>query len=302
MSRLGARYAAEYGAYLAVSSLIRAVPHTAARTLGRWMGELAHLLDRRHRAVALANVAAAFPDQPPAECRRLVRACFRHFGATMSDNLSVVRFDAAALCHRLSISGWEHLTRAEAAGRGVFLLTAHIGNFEMLAHPVALYRGPAHIIARPADNPRLDRALRRLRERFGNVTIPRRGAGRATMRVLARGGRVFILSDQRVQPKEGIELPFLGRPAVTSTLAARLSLRCGSPAVPMFCYPAPGGRFTIEVQPPIYPEGSGREAVTSLTSRYVEVTEAEIRRRPEMWLWMHDRWRQRPQPGAAGGR
>lgn len=291
------RHLLEYGAYRAFHGLVRALPHRAARPLGRVLGSLGHRLDGRHRRVALANVRAAFPELERAAARRLVRDCFRHYGAVICDNLSVTRFAPEDLCRRLSLSGWEHLLAAEAEGRGVFLLTAHLGNFEMLAHPIALYRGPAHVIARPADNPWLERAIRALRERFGNISVPRRGAGRATLAALRAGARVFILADQRVAPNEGIELPFLGRPATTSTLTARLSLRCGSPAVPIFCFPEPHGRFRIEVHPAIHPAGSGPAAVAELTRRYVEIVERQIRRQPETWLWMHDRWRQRPGNG-----
>ena len=167
----------------------------------------------------------------------------------------------------------------------------------MLGDPVSLYRGPSHAISRPADNPYLDRKTRWLRERFGVITVDRRGAGRKALRALANGERVWILADQRVHPREGIALPFFGRPATTSTLAARLALRFTTPAVPIFCYPEPRGRFRIVVRPAIHPEGSGREAAASLTARYVAATEAEIRRAPELWLWMHDRWRQRRRPG-----
>jgi KDO2-lipid IV(A) lauroyltransferase len=293
MSLLRTRHAVEYAAYMTFFGLVRALPHGAARAVGATLGGLVHRLDGRHRKVALANVAAALPELDADARRLLVRRCFRHFGGMAFDRLSMTRFDAEEICRRLRLEGWEHLLGAEAEGRGVLLLTAHIGSWEMMGDPVAIYRGPCYAIARPADNPRLDRQIRLLRERFGNLTIPRRGSSRKVMRALQRGERVWILADQRVHPREGIELRFLGRPATTSTLAARLALRYGTPAVPIFCYPEPHSRFRIVVRPAIRPEGTGREAVAALTARYVEVTEAEIRRHPELWLWMHDRWRQR---------
>lgn len=310
MSLRGARHALEYGAYMAFFGMVRALPHAAARGAGAALGGLAHRLDGRHRRVALANLAAAFPELDEATRRRLVRDCFRHFGGMLFDRLSMTRFGAEEICRRMSIRGWEHLLRAEAEGRGVLLLTAHLGSWEMLADPVSIYRGPSYAIARPADNPYLDRQARRLRERFGVVAVNRRGAGRRAMRALENGERVWILADQRVHPREGVELPFLGRPATTSTLAARLALRFCTPAVPIFCYPEPGGRFRIEVRPAIRPDESGDgepggvaggDPVAELTARYVAATEAEIRDHPEMWLWMHDRWRQRRRRAPEGG-
>ena len=303
MTRLALRHALEYGALMAFFGLVRALPHRAARPAGAALGGLAHRLDARHRKVALDNLAAAFPELDETARRRIVGRCYRHFGGMVFDRLSMTRYGAEEICRRTRLEGWENLLRAEAAGHGLLLLTAHFASWEMLGDPVSLYRGPSHAISRPADNPYLDRKARWLRERFGVVSIDRRGAGKKALRALRDGERVWILADQRVHPREGVDLPFFGRPATTSTLAARLALRYGTPAVPIFCYPEPGGRFRIVVRPAIQPEGSGREAVARLTARYVAATEAEIRRAPELWLWMHDRWRQRrrgPDDEAAG--
>lgn len=296
MTLLRIRHALEYGALKTFYGLVRALPHTTVRGVGATLGGLACRLDARHRRVAMDNLAAAFPELDEPARRAMVRRCYRHFGGMLFDRLSMTRFDARGICRRTTINGWEHLLEAEAEGRGVLLLLAHFGSWEMLGDPVSIYRGPGYAIARPADNPYLDRATRRLRERFGLISVNRRGAARVALRALENGERVWILADQRVHPREGIELPFFGRQATTSTLAARLALRHGTPAVPMFCYPEPRGRFRIEVRPPIRPEGAGREAVAALTARYVAATEEEIRRAPELWLWMHDRWRQRRRP------
>jgi KDO2-lipid IV(A) lauroyltransferase len=249
--------------------------------------------------VALDNLAAAFPELDESTRREMVRRCFRHFGGMVFDRLSMTRFDAEGICRRTTLNGWEHLLRAEAEGHGVLLLTAHFASWEMQGDPFSIYRGASYAVARPADNRHLDRWTRWLRGRFGVITVNRRGAGRKTMQALRNGGRVWILADQRVHPSEGIEVPFFDRPATTSTLAARLALRYGTPAVPIYCYPEPRGRFRIEVRPPIRPKGSGRDAVAALTARYVAATEEEIRRRPEMWLWMHNRWRHRRRPQTA---
>jgi KDO2-lipid IV(A) lauroyltransferase len=306
MSLLAVRHALEYGALMAFFGCVRALPHRAARGVGAALGSLAHRLDARHRQVAMTNLAAALPDLDETARRRLVRDCYRHFGGMAFDRLSMTRFGAEEICRRVSLDGWEHLLAAEGEGRGVLLLTAHLGSWEMLGDPVSIYRGASYAIARPADNPHLDRQTRRLRERFGVVTVNRRGAGREAMRALKNGERVWILADQRVHPREGTEVPFLGRPAMTSTLAARLALRFDTPAVPIFCYPEPRGCFRIEVRPAIRPgevaAGTSTDRVAALTARYVAATEAEIRDHPEMWLWMHDRWRQRRrQPQGGGG-
>lgn len=298
------RHRVEYGLYLSLKGFLRALPHEGARSFGRGLGSLAHRLDRRHREVALRNMALALPEVPEAERRRLVKACFRHFGAALCDAISSTRFGGTELCHRFSLEGWEHLDEAESRGKGIFILSAHLGFWELVPPMIGLTRGRMDIVVRPADNPWLDRELRALRERFGNAVIPKRGAARKMIEALRdpRGrGRVGILIDQRVQEREGIPVPFFGRPALTTPVLARLSLRTGAAVVPITAYPEPGGRYRIVVRPPILPpEGEdGDEAVTALTRRYLEAAEEDIRKHPEMWLWMHRRWDERKKPPLA---
>ena len=284
----------EYGAYMALKGVVRALPHAAARPLGAALGRLVHALDRRRRAVAEANLGLAFPELPPAERRLLVAACFRHFGAALCDLVSSDRFDAVELCRRFSYQGWEHLDRAERGGRGVYLLGAHHGYWEISGRPIGLYRGVIHTVARPADNPYLDRELSRLRQRLGYAVIHKRGAARRMLQVVRAGGRVGILPDQRVQEREGILVPFFGHPAMTTPVLARLSRRDGAPVVPVFAYPAPGGCYRLLILPAILPDAAAGDdeeaAVAALTRRYLEVIEGEIREHPHMWLWMHRRW------------
>jgi KDO2-lipid IV(A) lauroyltransferase len=313
------RHRLEQGVYLTLKGALRTLPHGAARPIGAGIGRLAHLLDRSHRRLAEANLALAFPDMSPQERRQVTAACFRHFGAALCDLISADRFDPVELCRRFTFEGWEHLDQAENLGRGVFLLGAHLGNWEMSGRPITLYRGTLHTIARPADNPHLERELSRVRQRLGFAVIHKRGAARRMLQVLRDHGRIGILPDQRVQEHEGILVPFFGHPALTTPILARLSRRTHCPVVPVFAYPEPGGRYHLVVRPPILPDDDPATApatppapgslppeaaiaatttdadpealaVAALTRRYLAVIEEEIRAHPHMWLWMHRRW------------
>ena len=287
------RHRIEYSLYLGLKGFLRLLPHQTARSFGRAVGSLGHLLDRRHREVALRNMELALPEIGPAERRRLVRACFRHFGAALCDAISSTRFDAVEICRHFTLEGWENLEAAEARGKGIFVLSAHVGFWELVSPVIGLYRGPMAIVIRPADNPWLDRELRALRERFGNSTLPKRGAARRMIETLREAGRVGILVDQRVQEREGIPVPFFGRPALTSPILARLSLRTGAAVVPVAVYPEPDGRYRFVAKPALLPPEDGtddEETAAALTRRYLETAEEDIRAHPEMWLWMHRRW------------
>jgi Kdo2-lipid IVA lauroyltransferase/acyltransferase len=296
----------EYAVYLLVRGASRLFPHPWARRLGRGLGTLAWAVDRRHRRVAEKNLEIAFPDLANREHRRLAHESFRHFGGAVCDAISATRFDLVELCRRFRFEGWEHVEAAEAAGKGYFVLGSHLGYWEFSARPIGLFRGTIHAVARPTDNPHLDRELRGIRETSGYEVIPKQGAARRMMQVLKSGGRVGILIDQRVQPREAIVVPFFGRPALTTPALARLSVRTGAPVLPVFAYAEEGGRYRFVAHPPIFPTSAASEAsgaseetaVSELTTLYLAATEREIREHPAEWLWMHDRWREPKQQRA----
>jgi KDO2-lipid IV(A) lauroyltransferase len=269
------------------------------------LGAAAFRLDRRHRTAALENLALALPELGDGERRRLARRCFHHFGAAFCDTVSAQRFDLVEMCRRVTVEGWENVleARRRAAPRGVFAMTAHLGLWEMAALVFGTYGGPLHVVGRPLDNPHLDRELVEHRRRFGNQLLAKRRSIRGMLRAIEAGENVAILIDQRVQPHEGIEVPFFGHPAVTTPVLAKLSLRLGVPVVPAYCLPLPGGRYRVIFKPGIEPpqpvpggatadggEGEEDEAVRQLTARYLAEMEGEIRRHPHQWLWMHRRW------------
>lgn len=285
----------EHAGYLAVKGLLRVLPHGAARCLGGGLGELGYWLVARRRRVALKNLARVFPELDAAGRRRLARASFRHFGMALCDSLSIARFGPVELCRRLTLEGWEHLEHARRRGNGVCVMSGHLGCWEVAADTLGLYGGGFQIVARALDNPWLDRDVRQLRERFGNHLIAKRGTLRRLFQIVHGGGRLGILIDQRVRAKEGIVVPFFDCPAVASPVLARLSLRTGAPVVPIFGYALPGGRYRVVLHPPILPGDArpepGEDESAALTRRYLELVEREIRRAPEQWMWMHDRWK-----------
>jgi KDO2-lipid IV(A) lauroyltransferase len=286
------RHRLEYAAFWPFARLLRLLPHAASRALGGAVGGAAGRLDRRRRRIGRANLAAALPELPAREREAILERCFRHFGAVFADALSAARFDAVELCHRVTLAGIEHLVAAEDQGRGVIVLSAHFGNWEVVPPLVALARGPMASVGRPADNPWVEREIQVLRGRLGNRAVPKRGAVRELFRLLAGGGRVGLLIDQRVRAEEGIDVPFFGRPAWTSPIVARLALRTGAAIVPAFGDHLPGGRYRVEFLPALAARGVDDAATTfELTRRCLAVCEQVVRRAPERWLWLHDRWK-----------
>lgn len=292
MKNAPVRHAIEYALALPMLGAIRLLSHSGARRLGALLGALAGVLARDRRELVRDNLARALPELSSARRADIAASCFRHFGATFLDALSMRRFDAPDLCRRIDWQGFEHLVAAEDAGRGVIVLSAHFGNWELAANAVAALRGPIAVVGRPVDNPHIDRLVQSVRSRYGNRSLPKRGAVREMFRVLQGGGRLGLLIDQRVRAEEAIDVPFFGRPALTSPVVARLALKTGAPVVPIAGHPLPGGRYRVVLDPPLWPEGrDDAETTFAFTRRCLEAGESAIRRHPEQWLWMHDRWR-----------
>jgi KDO2-lipid IV(A) lauroyltransferase len=201
---------------------------------------------------------------------------------------------------RIEVEGEENLRAARRLGRGVFLLSAHLGGWELGAIRAGMLGEPIAPVVRPLDNPLLERELSRRRTRFGNRPIAKRDAARDVLRALRRRETVAILIDQNVLPREAVFVPFFGRLAATTPALARFQLSTGAPVVPVFTWPQGGGRYRLVFEKPILAEefegeAQREEAVRRATARYMEVTEAAIRKNPAAWLWMHDRWRTRPE-------
>jgi KDO2-lipid IV(A) lauroyltransferase len=268
-------------------------PSSLAR-LGSGVGDLFWLLGRARGRVARFNLGLAFPELSEDQRRRLERQVARHFGRVTLDALRLQRVTPAKLLEEVEIVGRQHLEQALALGRGVFLLSAHIGSWEVAALTAGLIleQGFA-VVNRPLDNPLLEAELERLRSLFGNRALGKANVSRGMLRQLKAGGAVGILIDQRAQAEQGIEVPFFGQPALTHPVLARLARRTLAPVVPIWGLPRAPGRYRVRFDEPVMIDGLSEAELedVALTTRFIGITEGIIREFPEQWLWYHDRWR-----------
>jgi KDO2-lipid IV(A) lauroyltransferase len=285
------RHRIEYAFFRAARRGLLAMPFARVRRFGHGLGSVAHALLPGKRRLALGNLARAFPEKSEAERGEIARQAFRIFGATCCEMVATEGFSPADIEQRFHATGWEHLEEAVALGRGVCITSAHLGRWELGALYVAMRLGSLHTVVRPLDNPLVSADVERSRARFGNTLIPKQGAVRRMLSVLRARGTLAVIVDQRVRESAGILVPFFGHPAWTSPVLAAVSLRTGAPVVPVFCTAEGAEDFHVRVLPAIHPEGEGKEAEASLTERYLEVVEQEVRADPAQWLWMHNRWK-----------
>ena len=285
----------EYALFAGVRAVAGLLTPRGAESFGALLGRVTAKVAGKRTELAAANLRAAFPDWTEERIRSTAIACWEHFGRVAIDYLRFGRLSREGLLDRIDVTGREHFRKAREAGRGVFLLSAHLGHWEIGALAAGLLEEPIAIVVRPLDNPLLEDQLRRHRERHGNRVVAKDVAAREMLRQVRGGGTVAILVDQKVRIDEAVVVPFFARPARTTPALARLAVRTGAAIVPVWCRPIAGEpeRFELVFEAPIFPtELSEEEKETErLTARFMELTERAVRVRPELWLWMHDRWR-----------
>ncbi len=261
--------------------------------MGRRLGRIYRALDRRRRELAGRNLALAFPERGPAEIEALSIAVFEHFGGMAAELLHALHEPAPSLRERVEVVGAERVLQASATGRGLVLLTAHLGNWEYSALLTAEIGLPVTVIARPLDNRRLERLLRGFRERGGNRVVYKADAAREMLRILRRGGAVGILADQHARTADAVVVPFFGRPAATTSVVARLVDRTEALVIPVACFRTGPVRYRLEYGIPLDVRAltpAERETLP-LTARLNLEIENLVRRSPEQYLWLHNRWR-----------
>jgi len=299
------RFALEGLALGAFKVLALLLPRPLFLRIGRGLGAVVAALDRRHLEIAKDNLRRSFPDWTEERVDGVARGVWIHFGGVMFDLVRILARGAGVVDALAAIEGREHAEAAHRSPHGVVLITGHFGNWETHGIVHAKHFGSIGVVARPLDNPTLDRAMTALRESAGNEVIEKEHAMIRSMRRLKAAQGVAFVVDQNVQEKEGIFVDFFGRPACTTPFAAKLAIKTGALVLPCRAVMMPDFSYRVIYDPPIDPKafGDGDAAVHALTQAMMNTTEAWIRANPDQWLWMHRRWHTkptRPAPGPAG--
>jgi KDO2-lipid IV(A) lauroyltransferase len=286
------RHRFEYLAVVAVRTVARVLPRSWVMYFADGASRLFHRLDRRRRTIALANVRAAFPSRSEEACGSIVRGAFTHLGRHVFDLLRFDTMSGEQMLELVEFEGEDRMQRAVAAGRGVIYFCGHFGFWEMQILVHAVRHDPILMVARTLDNPYLEVMIHQLRTRVGTRVIGRQGAVRRLLRGLRQGESVGMLIDQHLQDRSAVTIDFFNRPASTTSAIAKLALRTGAPIMPVFALPLSGGRYRLVYEAPVVaPDPDDPDAVRVLTQRCTDVLEQYVRRYPELWLWMHRRWR-----------
>jgi KDO2-lipid IV(A) lauroyltransferase len=287
-------YRMEYAAVCALAAAARWMGPPRAREAGIWLGRAAYWLAPALRRRALDNLEQADGlTASSRDRRRIARASFEHLASGALEAAAVLsaleRLDDERYVAFEAIENWE---RAHARGRGTIVVLAHLGNWEIAGLAAARRGYPLVSVAQPMKNPYVERFMARARRTTGQRIVSKRGALRGLVDALRRREVVILLCDQRW--RHGIAVPFFGRPAATVTTPALLSLRFGAPIVPLEVYRAPRPPIhRVRCGEPLDPEcyRHAPDPVRAMTEEITRRIEDAIRRHPEQWMWMHNRWR-----------
>jgi len=263
----------QYAVAWAFVKTLGVLPRPVARGLAARTARLLLWFLPQLRKTAELNLRLAFPDWTEAQRR---------------DNIEDV----------VILDGHENFLEGKNRGKGVIYLTGHIGAWELSSYAHALYGFPLHYMARPLDNGPLDRLVNDYRGRSGNRPVYKNEAARTMLKVLKEDGTLGILADQNTMPGEGIFVDFFGKPACTTTGIARVALHTDAAVVPGYAYwDANLRKYRLRFEPPVelVRTGDAERDVRENTQKFAKVIEEIIRQHPEQWIWIHARWKNRPE-------
>jgi KDO2-lipid IV(A) lauroyltransferase len=295
------------------AAILGIFPINANLGSARAIGGLMWRIDRKHRKRAMENLRASFPEKPEKELEYIAERSMQHFIELVMDVLFTTRL--------INLEKWHNYVHLEQSGRttlelmlrgnGVILLTAHYGNWEVLGYTMATLGFETYGVARPIDNPYIDKWLLGVRENKGQIILSKRGVTTTAIDVLEKKGTIGFIADQNAGPK-GMFVPFFGRLASTYKSIGLLAIQHNVPVIVGYARRR-GDRFAFSVgaQDVIYPadwQNYPRDLYDNelhyVTARYTKAIEDFVRDDPTQYLWIHRRWKTRPKgerPGEVKG-
>lgn len=280
----------------ALFRLLGLLPHFIAKFLAKTFAGLWYKSDSKHRNIAIRNLTLAFGDiKTPEEIQLLARKSFYSISLIPFEIGWSYRLGLNDLKEHFEIRGLHHIQEALAKGKGVLCLTAHMGNWELLPVVAPIANFSAGILYRPLDFLPLDAFFIRLRSRFGTQLIPKTGSVRKIFKQLKSGNVVAFLMDQNVDWYEGVFVDFFNQRACTSKGLSLIAIKTKAPVVPIFMV-RENNHYIIEFSQELrlIQTGDLTHDIEANTTQYNQTIEDIIRRYPDQWFWVHQRWKTKP--------
>ncbi len=276
--------------------LVGHLPAPVATFCSDVLGLLWFKIDKRHRRVTLENIQKALGDEmTPFQVMRTGKQVFKNIASILFEVAWSYQLDRETLLSHYTITGVENVEKAQAKGWGVMVLAGHLGNFELNIHGIEHTQMKGYGIYRKMDFPPLEQLMLDIRQRFGYTMVPIHGASKKLDTILGDGGVVGTLLDQSVDWYAGVFVDFFGRPACTNKGLASLALRTKAAVVPMCCM-RKNRKVFIDFLPeiPLVETGDRIHDIEKNTQNYTTAIESMVRRYPDQYFWVHNRWKTKP--------
>jgi Kdo2-lipid IVA lauroyltransferase/acyltransferase len=287
----------EYAVVWVLLTGLGILPRPVARGLAATAAGAAYALLPKLRKTAEFNLRLAFPEWGKAQRKATLSGMVRNLGWMAAEFARLPQYTRENIESVVTLDGHENFIEGQQRGKGVLYLTGHIGAWELSSFAHALYGFPLHYIARPLDNPRIDRLVNGYRCLSGNLPVFKNESARALLKILRDAGTVGVLADQNTMPEEGVFVDFFGTSACTTTGLARVALHTGAAVVPGYAYWDEAIRkYRLRFDPPVelIRTGDTERDVFANTQKFAKVIEGIVRKHPGQWVWVHARWKTRP--------
>jgi KDO2-lipid IV(A) lauroyltransferase len=287
----------EYWAVWLLVAVLGALPRGLARSLGAWIGKLAYVLLPRLRSVGLQNLAMALPELTGKEREVILRKLYRNLGWLLAEFCLMRRYTPQNTRRFLRYEGLKHFLDAEARGKGVLIVTGHLGAWELSSFYHSLMGHPMSMVIRRLDNARVDALVNRIRCLHGNQVLHKDDFARGLIGAMRQGRTVGILMDTNMTPPQGVFVPYFGTLACTASGLARVALKTGAAVLPGFLlWREDEQRYVLTFGEPftLLRTGDDEGDVIANTAQFTAAIERYARAYPDQWLWVHRRWKTRP--------
>lgn len=287
----------EFAVVRALVALLGSLPRGIARAVGAGLGAAAYGLLSRLREVGLSNLELAFPEKSAEERQQILRRLYRNLGWLLAEFCQMPHYTLENTSSFLRYEGLQHYLAAREHGKGVLIVTGHLGAWELSSYYHSLMGYPMSIVIRRLDNARVDRLVNSIRCLHGNRVLHKDDFARGLLAAMRHGETVGILMDTNMTPPQGVFVPFFGREACTASGLARVALKTGAAVLPGFMmWEEPERKYVLHFgeEIPLVVTGDDEADALANTARFTTVIEDWVRRYPDQWLWVHRRWKTRP--------
>ncbi|MBW2558533.1 MAG: lysophospholipid acyltransferase family protein [Deltaproteobacteria bacterium] len=273
--------------------LFGSIPLKIRKALFRAIFILAYHFGKKNRLITLHNLIRSFPEKSLPEINRIAKNVYLNLGTVAAEFFEIPYLTRENMADWVKFEGLENYIRALSKRKGILLYTGHFGNWELGGACLGLQGMVVNIIYRALDNPVLEDFVAWFRTHTGHKVIPKGGAARKIVKLLRKNEIIGILIDQNVSWNEGVFVDFFGRPASTTTGLVALALQTGAPVVPLFIVRSEDGTYKIIIyeEAKITKTDDYEADLFENTQRLTGIIEDIVRKYPDQYFWLHQRWK-----------